>query len=80
MEISSLEAETENFIITCLTPWLQHLYLIFCADLVTSFSIRARTGTTLTHWWNVPSVHFIAPLSGLYTFFISVHAITLIWV
>ena len=43
-----------------------------------SFSIRAATGTTLTHWCNAQSVHFIALLVWLYTFFISVHAITLI--
>jgi len=38
-----------------------------------SFSIRAGTGTTLTHWCNAQSVHFIAPLAWLYTFFISAH-------
>jgi len=45
---------------------------------VPSFSIRAGTGTTLTHWCNAQSIHFIALLAWWYTFFISVHAITLI--
>jgi len=45
---------------------------------VPSFSIRAGTGTTLTHWCNAQSVHFIALLGWLYTFFISVHVIMLI--
>jgi len=40
-----------------------------------SFSIHAGTGTTLTHWCNAQSIHFIAPLAWLYTFFISAHAI-----
>jgi len=43
-----------------------------------SFSIRAGTGTTLTHWCNAQSIRFIAPLAWLYTFSISAHAITLI--
>jgi len=43
-----------------------------------SFSIRAGIGTTLTHWCNAQSVHLIALLVWLYTFFICVHAITLI--
>jgi len=45
---------------------------------VPSFSICAGTGTTLTHWRNAQSVHFIAPLAWLYTFFIFAHVITLI--
>ena len=45
---------------------------------VPSFSIRAGTGTTLIHWCNAQSIHFIAPLAWLYKFFMSVHTIMLI--
>jgi len=70
-----------GYVIHLVTSFFQ-----FVSDLITapfsqsmpSFSIRAGTGTTLTHWCNAQSVPFIAPLAWLYIFFISVHSITLI--
>ena len=60
------------------TIFSSFFYFTLIVPLMQSFSICAGTGATLTHWCNAQSVQFIAPLAWLYTFFISIHSITLI--